>query len=111
MTKDGLKKPNYYGSLTHAATCRLGNFQGEEVHAPFSSLLPMVHPNDIVLGGWDISGACSAAPPRQRPARRRQRRSAATARAAPSSPAALLTTHPCPSPAFHLHFAALRPQA
>ena len=24
---------------------------------PFSSLLPMVHPNDIVLGGWDISGA------------------------------------------------------
>lgn len=56
MTKDGLRKPNYYGSLTHAATCRVGNFQGEEVHVPFSSLLPMVHPNDIVLGGWDISG-------------------------------------------------------
>lgn len=56
MTKEGLRKPNYYGSLTHAATCRVGNFQGEEVHVPFSSLLPMVHPNDIVLGGWDISG-------------------------------------------------------
>jgi myo-inositol-1-phosphate synthase len=56
MTKDGLKKPNYYGSLTHAATCRLGNHGGEEVHAPFSALLPMVHPNDIELGGWDISG-------------------------------------------------------
>lgn len=56
MTKDGLRKPNYYGSLTHAATCRVGNYKGEEVHVPFSSLLPMVHPNDIVIGGWDISG-------------------------------------------------------
>jgi hypothetical protein len=26
------------------------------VHAPFKSLLPMVEPNAIVLGGWDISG-------------------------------------------------------
>lgn len=56
MTKEGLRHPNYFGSLTQAATCRLGNFCGEEVHAPFSALLPMVHPNDIVLGGWDISG-------------------------------------------------------
>ena len=56
MTKDGLKQPNYYGSLTHGATMRVGNYKGEEVHVPFSSLLPMVHPNDFVLGGWDISG-------------------------------------------------------
>lgn len=56
MTKDGLQKPNYYGSLTQAATCRVGNYKGEEIHVPFSSLLPMVNPNDIVLGGWDISG-------------------------------------------------------
>ncbi|KAI8473857.1 MAG: hypothetical protein J3K34DRAFT_160297 [Monoraphidium minutum] len=56
MTKDGLKKPNYWGSLTQAATVRLGNYEGEEVHAPFKALLPMVDPNDIVLGGWDISG-------------------------------------------------------
>lgn len=56
MTKDGLKKPNYFGSLTQAATCRIGNYNGEEVYAPFNSLLPMVHPNDIELGGWDISG-------------------------------------------------------
>ena len=55
MTKDGLRKPNYWGSITQAATCRVGNYKGEEVHAPFSSLLPMVHPNDLVLGGWDIS--------------------------------------------------------
>jgi myo-inositol-1-phosphate synthase len=28
---------------------------GKEAYVPFSSVLPMVHPNDIVLGGWDIS--------------------------------------------------------
>ena len=56
MTKEGLKKPNYWGSLTQAATCRVGNYRGEEAYTPFSSLLPMVHPNDIVWGGWDISG-------------------------------------------------------
>lgn len=56
MTKDGLRTPNYWGSLTQAATCRVGNFNGEEVHVPFKSMLPMVEPNDLVLGGWDISG-------------------------------------------------------
>lgn len=44
---------------------RLGNDRfGNSVHVPFSSLLPMVHPNDLVVGGWDISamsiGACCA---------------------------------------------------
>lgn len=56
MTKDGLRKPNYWGSLTQSATLRIGNYEGEEVHTPFKSLLPMVEPNDVVLGGWDISG-------------------------------------------------------
>ena len=56
MTKDGLKKPNYFGSLTQAATVRVGNYKGEEVFTPFKSLLPMVNPEDLVLGGWDISG-------------------------------------------------------
>jgi len=56
MTKDGLRKPNYWGSLTQAATLRIGNYEGEEVYTPFKSLLPMVSPDDMVLGGWDISG-------------------------------------------------------
>ena len=56
MTKEGIKKPNYWGSLTQASTCRVGNYKGEEMYIPFSKMLPMVHPNDIVLGGWDISG-------------------------------------------------------
>ncbi|WIA39450.1 hypothetical protein OEZ86_005550 [Tetradesmus obliquus] len=55
MTKDGLRKPNYWGSLTQAATLRVGNYEGEEVFTPFRSLLPMADPNQFVLGGWDIS--------------------------------------------------------
>lgn len=34
----------------------MGNYEGEEVFTPFKALLPMVDPNDFVLGGWDISG-------------------------------------------------------
>mmetsp|Transcript_1473 Transcript_1473/g.5024 ORF Transcript_1473/g.5024 Transcript_1473/m.5024 type:complete len:509 (+) Transcript_1473:235-1761(+) len=54
-TKDGVKKPNFWGSLTQASTCRVGNFEGEEVFVPFNRLLPMVNPAEVVLGGWDIS--------------------------------------------------------
>eukprot|EP00892_Ulva_mutabilis_P007250 jgi/Ulvmu1/4898/UM020_0184.1 len=56
MTKEGRKQPNYYGSITQAATCRVGNFKGEEVHVPFSGMLPMAKPEELVIGGWDISG-------------------------------------------------------
>jgi hypothetical protein len=38
-----------------SSTCRIGNVNGEEVHAPFNSMVPCVDPNDIVVGGWDIS--------------------------------------------------------
>jgi myo-inositol-1-phosphate synthase len=55
MTKEGVREPNYWGSLTQASTVRVGNYCGEEVFTPFRSLLPMVHPNDLVIGGWDIS--------------------------------------------------------
>eukprot|EP00245_Coleochaete_scutata_P017907 TRINITY_DN9032_c0_g1_i2.p1 TRINITY_DN9032_c0_g1~~TRINITY_DN9032_c0_g1_i2.p1 ORF type:complete len:468 (-),score=103.49 TRINITY_DN9032_c0_g1_i2:369-1772(-) len=54
-TKEGIQKANYFGSLTQASTCRLGAFNGEEIYVPFKNLLPMVEPNDIVFGGWDIS--------------------------------------------------------
>eukprot|EP01098_Paradermamoeba_levis_P007010 TRINITY_DN2915_c0_g1_i1.p1 TRINITY_DN2915_c0_g1~~TRINITY_DN2915_c0_g1_i1.p1 ORF type:complete len:531 (-),score=163.14 TRINITY_DN2915_c0_g1_i1:47-1639(-) len=55
-TKNGVQKPNYYGSLTQASTLRLGaDRNGKDVFIPFSQILPMVHPNDIVFGGWDIN--------------------------------------------------------
>lgn len=55
--KEGLQTPNYYGSLVRASTLRLGTdpATGKDVWVPFSNVLPMVHPNDFVVGGWDIS--------------------------------------------------------
>jgi len=57
-TKSGVQTPNFYGSLTQASTLRIGtDAHGEDVFIPFRSILPMVHPNDIVFGGWDINKA------------------------------------------------------
>lgn len=43
--------------MTQATTIRVGEDQnGEEIFVPFNGLVPMVHPNDIVFSGWDISG-------------------------------------------------------
>ena len=54
-TKDKVQQANYFGSLTQASAIRVGSFNGEEIYAPFKSLLPMVNPDDVVFGGWDIS--------------------------------------------------------
>ncbi|RMB89817.1 hypothetical protein DUI87_33832 [Hirundo rustica rustica] len=55
MTKTGRKTANYYGSLLQASTVCLGTGPSGDVYVPFRDLLPMVHPNDIVFDGWDIS--------------------------------------------------------
>ncbi|KAJ7464166.1 hypothetical protein FB451DRAFT_1562025 [Mycena latifolia] len=57
-TKSGIQQPNYIGSVLRASTVRIGTEPGtgKDVHVPISDILPMVHPNDLVLGGWDISG-------------------------------------------------------
>ncbi|KAK0435511.1 hypothetical protein EV421DRAFT_2022471 [Armillaria borealis] len=57
-TKSGVQQPNYIGSLLRASTVRIGTeaATGKDIHVPVSDVLPMVHPNDLVLGGWDISG-------------------------------------------------------
>eukprot|EP01097_Dermamoeba_algensis_P004849 TRINITY_DN3113_c0_g1_i1.p1 TRINITY_DN3113_c0_g1~~TRINITY_DN3113_c0_g1_i1.p1 ORF type:complete len:524 (-),score=107.93 TRINITY_DN3113_c0_g1_i1:43-1614(-) len=55
-TKSGVQKPNYFGSVTQSSTLRLGvDAKGQDVFIPFSKILPMVQPNDIVFGGWDIN--------------------------------------------------------
>lgn len=55
-TKQGPRKANYFGSLLQASTTKLGtDSNGKDVFVPFRELLPMVHPNDIVFDGWDIS--------------------------------------------------------
>ncbi|XP_048354272.1 inositol-3-phosphate synthase 1 [Sphaerodactylus townsendi] len=55
VTKTGTKHANYYGSLLQASTVSLGTGPSGEVYIPFRDLLPMVHPDDIVFDGWDIS--------------------------------------------------------
>ena len=58
-TKQGIQFPNYIGSLTQASTLSIGKdaSTGQQVYIPFHSILPMVKPNDLVIGGWDINGA------------------------------------------------------
>ncbi|KIJ52571.1 hypothetical protein M422DRAFT_156269 [Sphaerobolus stellatus SS14] len=57
-TKNGVQTSNYIGSLLRASTVRIGTdpTTAKDVYVPISDVLPMVHPNDLVLGGWDISG-------------------------------------------------------
>lgn len=57
-TREGKRQANYYGSLIMGSTIKLGTDEqtGEEINVPFHDMLPMVHPNDLVIGGWDISG-------------------------------------------------------
>lgn len=56
-TREGPRASNYYGSVVMGSTIKLGtdSSTGEEINIPFHEVLPMVHPNDLVIGGWDIS--------------------------------------------------------
>ncbi len=56
-TREGPRAANYYGSVVMGSTMKLGTEAktGEEINIPFHEVLPMVHPNDLVIGGWDIS--------------------------------------------------------
>ena len=57
-TREGKQAANYYGSVVMGSTMKLGieTKTGKEINIPFHDVLPMVHPNDLVIGGWDISG-------------------------------------------------------
>ena len=48
-TKDKVQQANYFGSLTQASTIRVGSFNGEEIYAPFKSLLPMVPKFSLIV--------------------------------------------------------------
>ncbi|KAK4191567.1 inositol-3-phosphate synthase [Podospora australis] len=56
-TRKGEQAANYYGSVIMGSTVKLGTDTktGDDVNIPFHDILPMVHPNDLVIGGWDIS--------------------------------------------------------
>ncbi|KAL2263471.1 hypothetical protein VTK26DRAFT_6678 [Humicola hyalothermophila] len=57
-TRNGVQTANYYGSVVMGSTMKLGTDTKthKDVNIPLHQVLPMVHPNDLVLGGWDISG-------------------------------------------------------
>jgi myo-inositol-1-phosphate synthase len=56
-TKEGTQKANYWGSVMLASTVKLGNdVRGHSVYTPMKNMLPMVDPDEIVWGGWDING-------------------------------------------------------
>jgi len=55
-TRTGKQEANYFGSITQASTVAVGqDAQGETLYVPMRDMLPMVAPNDLVLGGWDIN--------------------------------------------------------
>ena len=56
-TREGPRAANYYGSVVMGSTMKLGTNAktAKDVNIPFHDVLPMVHPNDLVIGGWDIS--------------------------------------------------------
>ncbi|RYP45231.1 hypothetical protein DL768_008394 [Monosporascus sp. mg162] len=57
-TREGPRAANYYGSVIMGSTMKLGTDAAtmKDVNIPFHDVLPLVHPNDLVIGGWDISG-------------------------------------------------------
>ena len=54
---NGVQKANYFGSVTQSTTVQLGWDGKRQVYVPFNSILPMVHPNDLIIDGWDINDA------------------------------------------------------
>ncbi|KAI1350866.1 myo-inositol-phosphate synthase [Xylaria sp. FL0043] len=56
-TREGPRAANYYGSVLMGSTMKLGTDAEtmQDVNIPFHDVLPIVHPNDLVIGGWDIS--------------------------------------------------------
>jgi myo-inositol-1-phosphate synthase len=56
-TREGPRAANYYGSIVMGSTMKLGTDAktSKDVNIPLHDVLPMVHPNDLVIGGWDIS--------------------------------------------------------
>jgi len=56
-TKEGEQKANYFGSMTQCSTARLGTDgkTGNDIFVPVNKIVPLVNPNDLEIGGWDIS--------------------------------------------------------
>lgn len=57
-TKEGIKKPNYFGSLILSSTVCLGVDENKnQTYTPMKKLVPFVEPHDMIYDGWDINSA------------------------------------------------------
>lgn len=55
-TKKGIQKANFFGSITQSSCIRIGQTKDlQEVNVPLNQIVPMVHPDDLIIGGWDCS--------------------------------------------------------
>jgi len=55
-TKEGERTPDFLGSITQASTCKLGiDNEGNDIFVPMKNMVPLLEPQNLVVGGWDIS--------------------------------------------------------
>lgn len=56
-TRTGVKKANWFGSVLNTGVMKLGHDAktGADVHVPLKSVVPLVNPDDMIIGGWDIN--------------------------------------------------------
>eukprot|EP00835_Amoeboradix_gromovi_P000897 NODE_34_length_31639_cov_0.254375.p3 type:complete len:510 gc:universal NODE_34_length_31639_cov_0.254375:4465-5994(+) len=52
-TRNGVQRPNYYGSVFLSSTTPIPTASGHS-HVGLNKLIPMVHPNDLAIHGWDV---------------------------------------------------------
>lgn len=54
--RTGMQNANYLGSVMMNGTLKIGTDEfGKEIYHGFTDLCPLLDPNSLVLGGWDIS--------------------------------------------------------
>lgn len=54
-TKKGIQKSNMYGSMTQSSTIKVADSPEGEIYLKVNEVLPMIRPEDLIVGGWDIN--------------------------------------------------------
>ncbi|KPA77360.1 myo-inositol-1-phosphate synthaseinositol-3-phosphate synthase putative (INO1) [Leptomonas pyrrhocoris] len=55
-TRRGTQSANYFGSITQSSTINMGMTRDmQETFVPMKDVVPMLSPNDMVIGGWDCN--------------------------------------------------------
>ena len=55
QTREGVQKANWLGSVLFSSTANVGvDTKGNNVYRRLHDLAPMLDPDNLVIGGWDI---------------------------------------------------------